>query len=62
MIITMYGAGITDAANSDDTPLTELIALREQALGVIESQGDIRSALKLLDAKIATLQASSAHG
>lgn len=48
----IYGAAIGDALHHGATTLEELVGLRDRTKAIIDSQGDLRSALKALDAEI----------
>lgn len=47
-----YGVAIADALKDPQTSLDELLAHRDHAREVLESQGDLQAALKRLEAEI----------
>jgi hypothetical protein len=47
-----YGPPINDALKDPSTKLKTLVQLRERAAATLKSQGDLKSALKRLDAEI----------
>jgi hypothetical protein len=55
MTLIAYGAAINDAIKKKSS-LGELVALREHATAVVNAQGDLKGALKKLNAEIARRQ------
>jgi hypothetical protein len=55
MTLIAYGAAINDAIKKKSS-LGELVALREHATAVVNAQGDLKGALKKLNAEIAKRQ------
>lgn len=51
-IVILYGVGIHDALESKDTTTEELEKLLEHSKSVLKQQGDLRAALKELEAEI----------
>jgi hypothetical protein len=47
-----YGTAISDALRDPSTSLEELIAHRDHARQVLETQGDLRAALERLESEI----------
>jgi hypothetical protein len=52
-VVMPYGVGIGDALSRRDTPIGELLALRDHTRAIVGAQGDLVAALKELDAEIA---------
>jgi hypothetical protein len=50
--VLLYAAGINDACARKDSTLEELLTLREHAHAVLQSQGDLHSAVQRLEAEI----------
>jgi hypothetical protein len=48
----IYGAAIGNALHHGTATLEELVALRDNTKAIIDSQGDLRSALQALDTEI----------
>ena len=55
MTLIAYGAAINDAIKKKAT-LGDLVALREHATAVVQAQGDLKGALKKLNAEITKRQ------
>jgi uncharacterized protein DUF1843 len=55
MTLIAYGAAINDAIKKKSS-IGELVALREHATAVVNAQGDLKGALKKLNAEIAKRQ------
>ena len=55
MTLIAYGGAINDAIRKKSS-LGELVALREHATAVLRAQGDLKGALKKLNAEIAKRQ------
>lgn len=56
MTFIAYGTAINDALGRRATTLGQLIALREHATAVLQAQGDLKGALKKLNAEITKRQ------
>lgn len=52
-----YGPPINDALKDPSTTLKTLVQLRERAAATLKAQGDLKSALRRLDAEIRRRQA-----
>jgi len=55
MTLIAYGAAINDAIKKKSS-LAALVALREHATAVVQAQGDLKGALKKLNAEITKRQ------
>lgn len=51
-IVVLYGVGIHDALNNKNTTPRELEKLLEHGQSVLKQQGDLRAALRELEAEI----------
>jgi Domain of unknown function (DUF1843) len=51
-MLIAYGAAINHALQNAKTKLSDLKVLREHATAVVAAQGDLKGALKKLDAEI----------
>ena len=54
-----YGVAINDAIKSPRSKLADLVALRDHAKATLAAQGDLKGALKQLDAEIKRRNAAS---
>lgn len=54
-----YGPAINDAMSDPSTTLNTLIQLRQRATATLKTHGDLKSALRRLDAEIRRRQAKS---
>lgn len=52
MIIVAYGPAINDALSNPRTSLQDLKTLRDHAYAVLQTQGDLKAAVKKLDQEI----------
>jgi hypothetical protein len=52
MIIVAYGTAINQALKNPRTKLEDLKVLRDHAVSVLESQGDLKGALRTLEKEI----------
>jgi hypothetical protein len=58
MVMHFYGPVIDDAVSNPSSKLEDLKILRHHASAVLEAQGDLKSALKTLDAEIKKREAA----
>jgi Domain of unknown function (DUF1843) len=61
-VIVLYAAGIHGALGRKGTSLDQLRTLREHARAVITAQGDLKGAVRKLDAEIRRRERSGGTG